>query len=89
MEPTSPFTDIMEGDTDEDDKKFRSEVEKLSENIDDEAFMKLVSLAGITGTELPERMEKINEILDVIPDDMTEFILIEFLNDLITSKEEE
>ena len=79
----------MEGDTDEDDKKFRSEVEKLSENIDDEAFMKLVSLAGIIGTELPERMEKINEILDVIPDDMTESILIEFLNDLITSGEEE
>ena len=72
----------------EESRNFREEVKTLSGNLDDETFFKLVTLAGITGNELPEKMEKINQILDALPDNITESLLIEFLNNLMISKGE-
>jgi glutamate/tyrosine decarboxylase-like PLP-dependent enzyme len=80
---------IMEKGDQEEDKNFREEVKKLSGHLDDEAFFKLVTLAGITGNELPEKMEKVNQILDALPDDITESLLIEFLNNLMVSSGQE
>jgi len=80
---------IRESEDEEDGRIFREEVKKLSGNLDDEAFFKLVTLAGITGNELPEKMEKVNQILDVLPDDITESLLIEFLNNLMVSSGED
>jgi hypothetical protein len=40
-------------------------------------------MAGITGTELPDKMETINQIMEVLPYDVSEWILIEFLNNLM------
>ena len=39
-------------------------------------------MVGIDGTKLPQKMALLNTILDIIPDNLTEEVLIDFLNDL-------
>ncbi len=48
----------------------------------DEAFDQLAQMAGIVGSELPEEMALINEVLDVLPDDLANMLLINYFNDL-------
>ena len=69
-------------------RELQAELEKLSLEFDDETFFKLASMAGVTGTELPDKMEKINQIMEVLPYDVSEWILIEFLNNLMVQKAE-
>ena len=64
-------------------EQLQAEIDKLSIKFDDETFFKLASMAGITGTELPDKMETINQIMEVLPYDVSEWILIEFLNNLM------
>ena len=61
-----------------------AEIEKLSIKFDEETFFKLAAIAGLTGNDLPDRMEKINQIMEVLPYDMSEWLLIEYLNNLMT-----
>jgi len=67
-------------------RDLQAELDKLSIKFDDETFFKLASMAGVTGTELPETMETINQIMEVLPYDVSEWILIEFLNNLMVQK---
>ena len=46
-------------------KTFRPNSITLSLQFDDETFFKLASIAGVAGTELPDKMEKINQIMEV------------------------
>lgn len=64
-------------------RELRAELDKLSIKFDDETFLKLTEMAGITGTELPDKMETINQIMEVLPYDVSEWILIEYLNNLM------
>jgi glutamate/tyrosine decarboxylase-like PLP-dependent enzyme len=61
-----------------------TEIEKLSLNFDEKTFFQLAAMAGLTGSDLPERMEKINRIMEVLPYDISEWLLIEYLNNLMT-----
>jgi len=65
-------------------KNLLAEIEKLSIRFDEETFFKLAAMAGLTGNDLPDRMEKINQIMEVLPYDMSEWLLIEYLNNLMT-----
>ena len=47
-----------------------------------EAFAGMLSMAGIHGTALPERMAEINEILNALPTRLRERLLVEYLNEL-------
>ena len=47
-----------------------------------EGLGQLLSLAGISGGALPEKMAGINGILNSLPADLTEKLLIEYFNDL-------
>ncbi len=67
-------------------RNLQAELDKLSIKFDEETFFKLASMAGVTGTELPEKMETINQIMEVLPYDVSEWILIEFLNNLMVQK---
>jgi len=58
-------------------------IEQFSGSLDEETFFKLAAMAGLTGTDLPDRMETINRIMEVLPYDMSEWVLIEFLNNLM------
>jgi sphinganine-1-phosphate aldolase len=46
------------------------------------AFNQLATSAGLTGTDLPEEMAFINEVLDALPDALCNTFLVNFFNDL-------
>jgi hypothetical protein len=47
-----------------------------------QAFQALAQMAGIAGKDLPEEMAVINEVLDALPDEMANMVLIDYFNDL-------
>ena len=75
--------EVMAEKVDDKTSELRAEIEKLSINFDEESFFKLAEMAGITGLELPEKMETINQLLEALPYDVSEFMLVEFLNNLM------
>ena len=64
-------------------RELLAEIEKLSGSFDEATFFKLANMAGLSGTDLPDRMDIINQIMEVLPYDMSEWLLIEFLNNLM------
>ncbi len=50
--------------------------------LDETAFTGILQMAGIQGVHLPERMADINHLLDAMPPQFTEVMLLEFLNQL-------
>lgn len=50
--------------------------------MDAAMFDRLLGIAGIKGTALPDRMADINEVLDALPPAVTERLLATFLNEL-------
>ena len=46
------------------------------------AFNQLAASAGLTGTDLPEQMAFINEVLDALPDALCNTFLVNYFNDL-------
>lgn len=55
--------------------------------LSDETFSQLLGMAGIQESKLPEEMAEINEILNVLPAEFREHLLIEFINNLFHFKE--
>jgi hypothetical protein len=45
-------------------------------------------MAGVTGTEAPQSMEKVNMLLEVLPYDVSEFMLTEYLNNMMVPDRE-
>ena len=64
-------------------KELLGKIAKLSGSLDEATFFQLAGMAGLTGTELPDRMETINQILEILPYDRSEWLLVEFLNNLM------
>ncbi|RPI23152.1 MAG: aspartate aminotransferase family protein, partial [Chloroflexota bacterium] len=60
----------------------RAEVGRLLENLTPDAVANLAALAGIQGSALPDEMALINEVLDALPDELSNLLLIEYFNDL-------
>jgi len=60
----------------------RGEVACLLQNPTPQAFANLAALAGIQGSELPEEMAMINEVLDALPDELANVLLIDYFNEL-------
>jgi glutamate/tyrosine decarboxylase-like PLP-dependent enzyme len=56
--------------------------EALKSPTPEEAFGNLAQMAGIAGTDLPEEMALINEVLDALPDELANVLLINYFNDL-------
>ena len=40
-------------------------------------------MAGVTGTEPPANMEKVNMLLEALPCDISEYVMVEFLNNMM------
>ena len=53
-------------------------------SVNAETLGQMTQMAGISSTEIPEQMAEINEILDALPDEISEKLLIEYMNDLFT-----
>jgi hypothetical protein len=76
-------TEIKQQPVDQKTLDLQKELKKLSLSYDDETFFKLAEMAGVTGTEAPESMEKVNMLLEVLPYDVSEFMLTEYLNNMM------
>ncbi len=66
-----------------------AEVKKIlagagTQQISDQDISQMMGMLGIEGNQLPSRMAEINEILNVLPVQLRERLLINFLNDLFT-----
>ena len=61
----------------------RAMVNAALQSPDPEAvFNQLAASAGLKGTDLPEQMAFINEVLDALPDELCNMFLINYFNDL-------
>jgi len=76
---------VKHGDVDHQILDLQKELKKLSLEYDDETFFKLAEMAGVTGTEPPENMEKVNMLLEALPYDISEYIMVEFINNMMDS----
>jgi hypothetical protein len=47
-----------------------------------ETFSEMLGMAGVAGDQLPERMAGINELMNSLPTELKEQLLIEFMNQL-------
>lgn len=65
-----------------DANEIRGHIEALLAQQGDASLKGLAAMVGIDGTKLPQKMALLNTILDIIPDNLTEEVLIDFLNDL-------
>jgi len=75
--------EMMQAEPDQSQRDLRAELDKLAISYDEDTFFKLVEMAGISVTEIPKDMAEINQLLEVLPYDMSEFLLTEFLNNLM------
>ncbi len=60
----------------------RESIGQLMQNPTPEAFGELAAKAGIRGSELPDEMALINEVLDALPDEIANMLLIDYFNEL-------
>jgi glutamate/tyrosine decarboxylase-like PLP-dependent enzyme len=81
--------ELNQEDIKDDARELQAQLDKLAIKFDDATFLKLTEMAGITGTELPDKMETINQIMEVLPYDVSEWILIEYLNNLMVPGKDE
>ena len=59
-----------------------------SAELSSETLTRILSMVGIQGIELPERMAQINEALNTLPPEFREGLLIEYVNDLFRYRED-
>ncbi len=56
--------------------------------INEEMFGQMLQMAGVSGgTELPDQMAEINQLLNTLPKELTAKLLTQFVNDLFICKE--
>jgi glutamate/tyrosine decarboxylase-like PLP-dependent enzyme len=60
----------------------QAEVERLMQNPGPAAFAQIAALAGLTPGSLPDGYARINTVLDALPDQLVDALLIEYLNEL-------
>jgi sphinganine-1-phosphate aldolase len=58
-------------------------------DLTSESFSGMLSMAGIQGYQVPERMAEINEVLNALPAGLREKLLTEFMNELLQYREGE
>jgi glutamate/tyrosine decarboxylase-like PLP-dependent enzyme len=52
------------------------------DRLNDTIFKKMIGMAGMQGAQVPEKMADINDIMNVLPPNLSERLLIEFINRL-------
>ena len=80
--------EIKSQEIDRQTRDLQEELKKLPLKFDDETFIKLAEMAGVTGTEPPESMEKVNMLLEALPYDISEYMLVEYLNNMMAADDQ-
>lgn len=75
--------EMKEEEMDQETRQLQDELKKLSFRFDEATFFKLAEMAGVTGTTPPESMEKVNMLLEALPYEVSEFMLTEYLNNMM------
>ncbi len=75
--------EMREENIDRETQDLRSAIAKLSIDFDEASFFNLAAMAGVAGDSLPEQMERVNQLLEALPYDVSEFMLVEYLNNLM------
>jgi len=75
--------EIKNREVDPQTRNLQEELKKIALKFDDGTFFKLAEMAGVTGTEPPESMEKVNMLLEALPYDVSEYVLVEYLNNMM------
>lgn len=76
-------TDIVRRGPQIDSDAIKAMVGAATQSPDPEAaFSQLAAQAGLAGSDLPSEMALINEVLDALPDELCNFLLVNFFNDL-------
>lgn len=60
----------------------RQQVKTMLESFGDKAVDQLAAMAGVSGSDMPKDMALISTILDALPNDVAEALLVNFANDL-------
>ena len=47
-----------------------------------DAFVRIAALAGLTPGQMPTSFARINTVLDALPDQLVEALLVEYLNSI-------
>jgi hypothetical protein len=74
---------MKQEEMDQETRNLQDELKKLSLSFDEATFFKLAEMAGVTGVAPPARMEKVNMLLEALPYDVSEFMLTEYLNNMM------
>ncbi len=61
----------------------REQVQAMAAAMSPEALAQLSAMAGINGSDLPDRMAMLNSVLDSLPREMCDDLLIGYLNDAV------
>ncbi|MFC1474666.1 hypothetical protein ACFLQK_01360 [bacterium] len=61
-------------------------VQSMDLKLDEETVTMLLEMAGVSSDEVPDRMEEVNRILEAMPVDLTEFILVTYINNLFKAE---
>jgi len=75
--------ELKQEEMDPETRSLQAELKKLSLNFDEETFFKLAAMAGVTGVAPPESMEKVNMLLEALPYEVSEYMLTEYLNNMM------
>ena len=75
--------EMMQEEPDQYQRDLRAELDKIALSYDEATFFKLVEMAGVSITEIPKEMAEINQILEALPYDMSEFLLTEYVNNIM------
>ena len=81
--------EMKQEEADPQTRELQAELEKLALKFDEQTFFKLAAMAGVTGVAPPEKMEKVNMLLEALPYDVSEFMLTEYLNNMMQSNAED
>lgn len=60
----------------------RAEVERLMARPGPDSFAQIAALAGLTPGQMPTGFARINTVLDALPDQLVDMLLIEYLNSI-------
>ena len=80
--------EMQQEEVDQETRDLQAELQKLSLKFDEETFFRLAEMAGVTGIEPPDKMEKVNMLLEALPYDVSEFMLTEYLNNMMLFNKE-
>jgi len=82
LEDLREAVEVVKGFPHLDTESIRAVASTLAEEATPEMFARLAEMAGIRGSDLPEDMALVHEVIDALPPEVVDRLLVEYFNDL-------